>query len=245
MHNIQLDAFEGPFDLLFNLIEANKIDIYDIPMTLLTRQYLEAIRKMPPDMEGMSEFLVMAATLLAIKAKMLLPRKNADEEEQDDPREALVQKLIAYRYCQELANSLKEIDNPGSRIFKGPEYPLMAKTVCRSPEEWLEDVSQGRLWRIFEDVMKRKALKVDTVRQGFFPSGAVARERFTIAEKMLHIQDILKRPSSRLTLTNLFEDCLSREECIVCFLALLELIKVNKANIIQQETFGEIEICQA
>jgi len=238
MHSVQLEAFNGPLDLLFSLIETNKVDIYDIPIVQITQQYLEAIRKLPPDMESLSEFLVLAATLLDIKARMLLPRQKLDDDEIEDPREALVQKLIAYKYCQDLAAALKEVEDSGRRLFKSAETSVMSKMVEHQPEAWLEDINEDYLLRIFKDVMQRQVLKVDTVRHNF---GTVVKERFTLADKMNEIVDLL-RIQKKVLVSVLFEECISREECITTFLALLEIIKVHKAEVIQQELFGEIEL---
>ena len=240
MH-IQLESFEGPLDLLFHLIEKHEIDIYDIPMAELTSQYLSAIRELPPGMEEISEFLVMAATLLEIKARMLMPRNKADEPE-EDPREALVRQLIAYKHCQELALALKSLESSGQRLFKSPEYPLMQNSISHTPEEWLEDVTADKLWQLFTDVMQRQALKVDTVRQNF---GAVPRERHSMSDKIRLIDDWLQ-VNQKLQLSQLFAECKSRDECIVTFLALLEMIRRRQVEILQEVVFGEIEVtsCQ-
>ena len=237
MH-IQLEAFEGPLDLLLRLIEKSEIDIYDIPMAQLTHQYLEAIRELSPSMDEISEFLVMAATLLEIKSRMLLPRYKPDNDLEEDPREALVRQLIAYKHCQDLAEVLKSAKDSGQRLFKLPEYPLMANTVYHSPEEWLENVTANSLWQVFTDVIQRQALKVDTVRQNF---GTVSRERYSVADKIRLISDCLKK-SQRLSLSELFVECKTREECVVTFLALLEMIKARRAEVRQQNVFGEIEV---
>ena len=236
MH-IQLEAFQGPFDLLFRLIEKNEIDIYDIPMAKLVRQYLEAIQNLPPNMENMSEFLVMAATLLEIKSRMLLPRAKPEDHE-EDPRETLVRQLIAYKHCQDLAETLKDLGIMGQRFFKSPEYPLMAVEFSSNPEDCLEDITTEKLWQIFSDLMQKQTLKVDTVRQGF---GTVARERFTVEDKILKIERCLKN-NRHVFLSSLFEECKSREECVVTFLALLELIKARRALVKQKDVFGEIEV---
>ncbi|MCL2398121.1 MAG: segregation/condensation protein A [Defluviitaleaceae bacterium] len=244
MH-IKLDAFEGPFDLLFRLIEKNEIDIYDIPMAKLTQQYLEIIKGLPPDMEGMSEFLVMAATLLEIKSRMLLPRfKNNPEEDEQDPREALVQQLIAYKRCQDLAETLKGLENSGQRLFREPEFPLMSKNkILIEPEKWLEEVTTDKLWQTFTDVMQRQALKVDTVRSAF---GTVPRERHSISDKIQLITACLKE-QKMVRMSELFVDCKTREECVVTFLALLEMIRRRQADLRQDDVFGEIEVfpCRA
>lgn len=236
---VQLDTFKGPFDLLVRLIEKNEIDIYDIPIAKLTYQYLEAIRQIPPDMDEMSEFLVMAATLLEIKSRMLLPRPSKiNEEEEEDPRESLVRQLIAYKHCQELAEALKGIESSGKRLFKKAEYPLMANKVSLSPEERLTGVTIDRMWEIFTDVVQRQSLKVDTVRHNF---GTVARDRYTITDKVKQIKSYL-RTNKKLLLSELFEDCSTRSECVVIFLALLEMIKLKQVTVCQENLFDEIEV---
>jgi len=237
--NIQLEAFEGPLELLLHLIRKNEIDIYDIPISSLCRQYLDAIHEMPPDMEGMSEFMVMAATLLEIKSRMLLPKPpHFNEDEEEDPREVLVRRLVAYKHCQEMAEALKRVSDPGQRIYKKPEMPLMSKAYSRSPYEWMGDVTESNLWKIFSDIMQRQALKVDNVRQNF---GNVSREQYTVADKIRQIQSRMK-DGSALRLSDLFESCRSRRECVVTFLALLEMIRRHQAAVCQEDVFGEIEV---
>ena len=114
----------------------------------------------------------------------------------------------------------------------------MSKVVELQPEEWMENVSEDKLWQVFQDVMQRQVLKVDTVRHNY---GKVAKERFTLADKMNQITNLLET-QKKVLVSKLFEECISREECITTFLALLEIIKVHKAEVIQQELFGEIEI---
>ena len=235
---VRLEAFEGPLDLLLSLIQKNEIDIYDIPMSDLTRQYLEIIKKIPPDMDGMSEFLLMAATLLEIKSSMLLPRHATGGDEEKDPREALVQQLIAYEHCKELAKTLQDLPNVGARLFKKPEYPLMAKAVNHSPGDWLAGVSAIDLHETFLDVMLRQTRKVDTVRSNF---GKVAKDRHTVKEKIKMIEDRLKEVR-KLRLSELFVQCKNKEECVVTFLALLEMIRQRQAIVRQKSVFGEVEI---
>ena len=116
---VRLDAFEGPMDLLYHLIEKNEIDIYDIPIASLTEQYLEFLETVEDrDMDGMSEFLVMAATLLEIKSKLLLPRpRNGNDEAEADPREVLVQRLLEYKKIKDAADTLKEKEEEAAQIY--------------------------------------------------------------------------------------------------------------------------------
>ena len=237
MH-FQLEAYEGPLELLLRLIEKNEIDIYNIPMAQLTDQYLEAIRHIPPDMENMSEFLLMAATLLEIKSNMLIPRNKIEEEDEEDPQEAFVKKIIAYKHCQELASILKDIPNAGTRLFKGPEYPLMSKAVIHSPEDWLHNIVPDNLWEVFVDVMKRQVRKVDTIRQNF---GTIPKARYTVTEKIEWIEKLLQKLKT-IHLSELFAKCNTKEECLVTFLAMLELVRRRKAAANQKDMFGEIRI---
>ena len=235
---IQLEAYEGPLELLLGLIAKNKIDIYNIPISKLTQQYLEAIKGLPPDMENMSEFLVMAATLLEIKSRMLLPRPTNEEDEEEDPREALVRQLVAYRHCKGLAESLKNIPNAGRRLFKKPEFPLMAKEKRTSASDWLSDITAENLRKIFNDIIKRQAHKVDTIRHNF---GTIPKDRHTVAEKIEVLTDALKKRKT-LRLSELFEKCQSKEECLVTFLAVLEMIRRHKASVNQDDMFSDITI---
>ena len=247
-----LDYQEGPLDLLLGLIQKNefdiydipnglikknKIDIYDIPMAKLTEQYLEAIRELPPDMEDMSGFLVMAATLLEIKSRLLLPQAE-DKEDEEDPREELERRLEVYQHYKMLAITLKDSPDAGARLFKQPEYPMMAKSVSTNPADWLSEVTADNLWEIFADVMKRQARKVDAIRHNF---GKIPKDRHTITEKIGLISKALKE-RKHLQLSELFAQCLSKEECLVTFLAVLEMIRRNQAAVQQKSTFGEIII---
>lgn len=242
---VQLEAYEGPVDLLLQLIRKNEIDIYDIPMAQLTQQYLNTIHKSAASMENMSEFLVMAATLLEIKSRMLLPRilKSEEGEEEEDPREALVAQLIAYKQCQELAEILKQNENAGKSFFKKPEYPLMSKSVpINTMGDWLNEVSAGKLFKIFTEVMQKQALKVDVVRHNF---GTVSREKHTISDLVVRITNVLNK-KGRAKMSELFEECKSKRECLVAFLALLEMIRRRQATVVQLDLFAEIEVspCQ-
>jgi segregation and condensation protein A len=233
---IRLEAFEGPFELLFHLIEKNEIDIYDIPMTVLTQQYLDAIRGLPPDMEGMSEFLVMAATLLEIKSRMLLPRPQQPDEEGEDPRDALVRRLVAYRQAQGLAETLKSYEDAGKRLFRQPEASFAPP--ARRPREWLLSVSLDSIMEAFDEAMRRQELRVDRVHHRF---GEVPRDRFTVEQKIASLS-IRLRNRETLRLSLLFDECETRSECVVVFLALLEMMWLGLCRARQSASFAEVEI---
>ena len=225
-------------NLLLSLAEKNEIDIYDIPIAQLTKSYMDEIQKFPADMEGMSEFLLMAATLLEIKSRMLIPRNKTEEIE--DPRAGLVQQLIEYKKFQEIATVLGNISFQGERVFKKPDYDVLNPEISRRPslEECLGGITLDMLHQVFTDCMKRKAVKTDTVRHKF---NMVNRETFTIEDKIKHIKNHLQEHKYVL-MSDLFVKCANRNECIITFLALLELIKLRQVQANQDKIFGEIEV---
>jgi segregation and condensation protein A len=239
MHDVKLPAYEGPLDLLLRLIEKNEIDIYNIPIALLAAQYIDEIKGR--DMEQMSEFLVMAATLLEIKSRMLLPKPPAPVgEQEEDPRDALVRKLIEYQHCQTLASKLQGIA-PGERLIRDGEAALLQSFSKHHPEDILNGVPLDALFAVFTDVMLRRESRRDEVRGGY---GDVPREKYTIAEKAAYILNALRNRAG-LGLRELFEECETRGEMVVTFLALLELIRQGRAAISQEHAFEDITISNA
>ena len=169
--NVKLQVFEGPLDLLLHLIEKNKVDIYDIPIALITDQYLDYIREMKKeDLNVASEFLVMAATLLDIKSKMLLPATVNEEGEEEDPRAELVEKLIEYKLYKYMSFELKDMQIDANRTwFKGATLPEGVADY-QEPIDYdklIGDLDLSKLNRIFKSVMKRQVDKVDPVRSQF------------------------------------------------------------------------------
>ena len=163
-----MQVFEGPLDLLLHLIEKNKIDIYDIPIVEITSQYMEYIRQMErEDLNVMSEFLVMAATLLDIKCRMLLPKEINEEGEEEDPRAELVEQLLQYKMYKYMSYELKDREKDASFYFyKEPSIPDEVKAY-RPPvsiEELLGDMTLAKLHAIFRDIMKRQENRMDPVR---------------------------------------------------------------------------------
>lgn len=240
---IRLDAFEGPIDLLYHLIEKNEIDIYDIPIASLTEQYLAYLETAEEDMDGMSEFLVMAATLLEIKSKMLLPRPQNGEEEEPDPREALVQRLLEYKKIKDAADTLKEKEEEAAQVYYKEADASVARLKEQEPQE-LEDILLGvsldDLYHAFQRVMARKEAKADRTRGSF---RAVQKDLFTVGEKMEYIRDLLLlRPKAQTPFHTIFRKSAGKMEKVVTFLALLELIKRKEVRISQRENFAEILI---
>jgi len=241
--DVKLEAYEGPLDLLLKLIQQHKIDIYDIPISTLTDSYLQEIANITPDMGQLSEFLVMAATLLEIKSRMLLPRPKMEAEgEAEDPREALVQKLLAYKQAQAIAQELKAIFPEGERVAGMGDLDILNKLRLDAkstlPDLDISLVSASYLLDVFVDIMSRKEERRDTVRAGY---GRMPRDRFTVTEKVLHIREILDK-LGRISLRFLFSGCHSKSERVVTFLALLEMVRQGEIRATQPESFGDIEV---
>lgn len=160
---IKINVFEGPLDLLLHLIEKNKIDIYDIPIVEITDQYMEYIHGMETeDLGTMSEFLVMAATLLDIKCKMLLPRQVNEEGEEEDPREELVQKLLEYKMYKYMSYELKDkMDGAAGVFFKKPTIPdeVMKYREPVDPQALLASLTLEKLNQIYKSILKNRNRK--------------------------------------------------------------------------------------
>lgn len=239
---VKLEAFEGPLDLLLHLIEKNKVNIYDIPIVLITEQYLDYISKMETkDMDVMSEFLVMAATLVNIKSKMLLPRDEEAEEEEEDPRQELVERLLEYKMYKYFSLELKDKQIDASKVvFKAPTIPPEIKNFREEVkvEDLLSDLTLNQLHTIFKSVMKKQVDKIDPIRSKF---GKIEREDVNQEEKMLFVEAYAKEHKS-FSFRKLLEAQSSKMEIIVTFLSILELMKMGKIGIEQDRIFDDIHI---
>lgn len=242
---VRLDAFEGPMDLLYHLIEKNEIDIYDIPIASLTEQYLEYLETGSGDMDGMSEFLLMAATLLEIKSKLLLPKPQAEEEEEADPRETLVKRLLEYKKIKDAADTLKEKEEAAALVCYKEADASIERLKAEEPqtlEDVLTGVSLDDLYRAFRQVMARREEKTDHRRGGF---RSVRKDLFTVGEKMEYIRDLLLlRPNAQTPFHSIFRENAGKMEKVVTFLALLELMKRKEVQISQKANFAEIFIAK-
>lgn len=240
--SVKLQVFEGPLDLLLHLIEINKIDIYDIPISLITDQYLEYIHKMQEqNMEIMSEFLVMAATLLRIKSKMLLPAEPKNEEVPEDPREELVERLLEHKMYKYMALELKDRQIDASKsLFKGRTLP--SDMVYEEPPVDLDalvgDMDLQKLHRIFLDVLKRQEDKIDPIRSKY---GRIEQEEVSLSDRIDGLLDYGKA-HGKFSFRQLLSKKRSKTYVIVSFLAVLELMKSGMIKIIQEDTFGDILI---
>lgn len=238
----KLQAFEGPLDLLLHLIEKNKVNIYDIPIVEITEQYIDYVKHMDKqDLDVVSEFLVMAATLLDIKAKMLLPKNPEVEEEEEDPRLELVEKLLEYKRYKYMSYELRDrqIDAAKS-MYRAPSIPEEVKKYEAPIEldKLLSGITLQKLNQIFNDVLKRQEDKIDPIRSKF---GQIQKEEVNLEDKMKFVEDYVIK-SGNCSFRQLLGSQCSKIQVIVTFLAILELMKVGKITIKQENIFDDIEI---
>ncbi|NTU42111.1 MAG: segregation/condensation protein A [Nitrospirales bacterium] len=230
-YSIKVPIFEGPMDLLLHLIKDNKIDIYDIPIAQITGQYLEYIDIMKElNLEIASEFLVMAATLIYIKSRMLLPPdETIEQEETEDPRLGLVQKLLEYQAYKEASGTMREREDVWTNAFPGPSI----NSDERADEQGLS-LSNLNLSDLMEAI--KKIL-------GKLPpeSVIISRETLTVKDKISLILERLEKEST-VGFLSLFGAERTRVEVIVTFLALLEILRLGLAGVFQEEEFAAIWI---
>lgn len=238
----KLQVFEGPLDLLLHLLDKNKVSIYDIPIVEITNQYMEYIRQMQKhDLNVVSEFMVMAATLLDIKSKMLLPADPTEEEDEEDPRAELVQQLLEYKLYKCMAFELKDRQVDASHIFyKEPTVPeeVLAYTPPIDTKELVSDLTLNQLNDIFKSVLKRQKDKIDPIRSKF---GEIRKEEVSLEDKMGYLSEYAGQHKN-FSFRQLLEKQSSKMEVIVTFLAILELMKSGKILISQEHTFDDILI---
>ena len=236
--------FDGPLDLLLKLIEKDKIDIYDIPIADITRQYLEYMDAMEErDLDTMSDFLVMAATLLDIKARLLLPKEESDEdEEEEDPRDELVKRLILYRHFKYMASELYVMEDEAARFIYRETEDIPKEVSDYVPpvdlDELLMDLDGERLRKLFLEVMRRREYRRDERRESF---GVIRRERMPIGARISSLI-AYARKNRHFSFRSLFRPSATRQEVVVTFLAVLELMKVGAVKVEQPELCGDMEL---
>ena len=230
----KLDNFEGPLDLLLHLIEKNKVSIYDIPIVLITEQYLEYVNQMDhEDLDVVSDFLVMAATLPKVEKE--------EEEDEEDPRAELVRRLLEYKMYKYMAQELEEREQEAELLFF--KEPTIPREVAKYEEpldldKLLDGLTLAKLQKVFDAVMKRNANKLDPVRSRF---STIRREPISLEQKVRSVlsyarehrhfkfSDVLERESDRL-------------EIVVAFLAVLELMKMGRIHLVQEKLFDEMQL---
>ena len=236
--NFKLPVFEGPLDLLLHLIEKNKLDIYEIPILEITRQYLEYLRSWDEmNLEVASEFIVMAATLINIKAKRLLPEAEKKEEEQEDEEAELIRRLLLYKQFKEAAGGLKQkIDLSREEIyFRLPETILGQKPIPKA-EDLLAGITLEYLYGLVERQERTNRESIDPLRAGF---NSVKREVYTVAEKIDHLIRSLEL-FEEVSFYRLRSESHSKEETVTYFMAMLELSRMNQVVLKQSQLFGDI-----
>lgn len=231
---LKLDQFEGPFEVLLYLIRSQEIDIFDIPIVKITEQYIQFIELLrEQDLDVAGEFLVMAATLIQIKSRMLIPADVTEEEEEieeEDPRLELVEKLLEYRKYRDLGRILGNMEEARGDLFTRKVKPKIEESP--DDEEELFEVSLYDLIRAVRSIMR-------FITEG--PFHQVESEGASVDEKISLIANLLEERES-LTWTDLFRECQSRIEMVCCLLAILELCRMGRIRPHQHRTFGEIRI---
>lgn len=234
-YKITLDSFEGPLDLLLNLIEKAKIDIYDIPINIITRQYMDHLYEMEElNLEITSEFILMASTLLQIKSRMLLPKNPTDDEKEseDDPREELVLRLLAYKKYKEASERLRQFEKRESKAFYKPREDL---------SDYEEELDMGPLdlkliIKSINNIINKRGIN-----EKIIDIHEIEKEEYTVRECTQIIVDRLEDYSS-FSFTELLNEKSTKGEIVAYFLSVLELIKLKVIDVEQDENFSDLII---
>ena len=236
-YKVKLEAFEGPLDLLLHLIREHEIDIYNIPIAQVTKQYLAYLSLMESlDLEVAGEWLVMAATLLEIKSRMLLPedpKTEADSDEKIDPRLELVERLIEYEKFKSAAELFKDKETERARVFSRGARDIIEFDL--RPKFDLDNVKAVDLLSALQRMLEDVSGEGEAVT-------SIQRRKFTVRMRMKEIMRKLAEANGQLVFENLFDDVVSRVEVVVTFLALLELLKMQKVGVKQKNAFSPIKI---
>jgi segregation and condensation protein A len=229
-YQVKLGVFEGPLDLLLHLIRKNELDIYDIPIAMITQQYMEYLALMKTlNLDIAGEFLVMAATLMYIKSRTLLPSTADEEDGEEDPRQQLIRQLLEYQRFKDVAQQLREYEEKREELFT--RQPLPPEDI--SPEEDGLEVSLFELLRCFKKVMER------TERVDYYEISA--GDDISIEQQAKLILDKIST-HPRLSFEELFAGGQTKLQMIVTFLALLELARHQQVVVRQPVPFGQILI---
>lgn len=234
-YKVKLEVFEGPLDLLLYLIKKEEVDIYDIPIERITHQYMEYLTLMQMlNLEVAGEFLVMAATLMYIKSRMLLPQDqqvtDTAADEGEDPRWELIRQLVEYKKFKDAALQLGQRQEQQANIFarRAGDLPVEAEAGVT-----LAEVSIFDLINAFNEVLKKASAREDF--------REIIEEKYTVSDKIEEILYTL-RERSQMLFSELFAGAVSRAEIVVMFLALLELIRLKRLKVRQDRPFGEIHV---
>ena len=229
---VRLTNFEGPLDLLLHLIKKHEVDIYDIPIALITQQYLEYLELMTElNLDTVGEFLVMAATLIHIKSRTLLPRPDpAQDDPEEDPREALMRRLLEHQKFKAAAELLHEKEIARSAQWQRPDA-IVADVVGQAPEPEVE-IDLFSLMAAFRQVLERAKKR---------PKVMLPPEQIPIEARIGQLLERLSETEA-CGFEDLFEDVQTRSGMVVTFLALLEMIRLKLIRVFQQANFGPIRV---
>lgn len=237
-YSVSLSIFQGPFDLLYHLIEKKEIDIYDIPIAEITDQYLEYINQMMQfNMNVASEFILMASTLIEIKSQMLLPQK----EKEEDPRQELVSKLLEYKLFKEISETLKKYEDDNSYYFSKPKEEIAITSDSKTEQLSLNEINIYELYNVFISLLKNHNLKIAGEEKL-----KVYRENYSVKDCT---EELLKKIkiSGRVSLFETFREKnkITKEYVITAFLAVLEVSNKQDIKIYQTDTYSDIIIIAA
>ena len=236
-YQVALPVFEGPLDLLLNLIDTHELDIYDIPIAFITGQYMDYLRRAEEiDLNLSGEFMVMAGTLLVIKAKMLLPKRVSDssgEADEADPREELVEKLLEYRIYKENAQELKKMENGRTKIYFREVNEKLLYSLFPQPNP-VGGLTTADLFSSFQDIMRLMAARRQVI--------TVQKDVMSVNDSMARLLGILASHPGPTRFKRIMEGCESVLEAVTMFLALLELLAKGQVRARQSGAFGEIVI---
>ena len=242
IYKLELLNFDGPLDLLLQLIDKNKVDIFDIPIAEITEQYFAYISSMEgTDLDVMSEFLVLAAELLEIKARMLLPKEEKGPEEEEDPREELVRRLLEYKRCKFIARELDRYEDSASRcLYRAEELP--EELVSYVPPVDLDDLLKGvtgeMLQEVYQRVMRRMLASRNTEHENF---RTIRKERVSLAGCIRTMVNYA-RNHRRFSFRQMLSEGVDKTEVVVSFLAVLELIRMGKVTVSQESMDQDLEV---
>lgn len=232
-YKVTIDNFDGPLDLLLHLIKENNIDIYDIKIEEITKQYLDYIKSMKElNLSIASEYLVMASELIEIKSKMLLPKKKKLEEDEyeEDPRELLIERLLAYKQYKDITSEFKNLELTRKLILtKEPEN--LSSYVTE--DDCQDNFEVNDLINAFKELMKRKELEKPIATK-------ITKKELSITEKVAKIRNILKL-RGKVNFNEIFE-VETKQEVIISFLSILEMIKKDEISVVQEGNFNSITI---
>lgn len=232
-YKITIDNFDGPLDLLLHLIKENNIDIYDIKVEEIAKQYLDYIESMKNlNLSIASEYLVMASELIEMKSRMLLPKREEEDtdEYEEDPREVLIERLLAYKKYKEVTKEFKDLELTRKLVIS-KEQENLSKYL---KEEENENLSASDLVDAFNNLLEKKRLEKPVQTK-------ITKKELLVTEKVIKIRDILKK-KRKVNFEDLFENS-SKEEIIVSFLSILEMLKKDEIIVKQENNFNNIIVC--